>query len=164
MTPRGTLGLLGLAAVLVAYLLLVPAPAPPPLPESLLAAPVESIDALDVTWPDASVRVRRAEDGWRSDGGVTVAPDAIRDLLGTLATLRPTETLRGSDLGDYGLDARATKLVVGASGVTVLEMEIGDRNPAWTGVYVRRSGSNEVLVVGALLHWELEKLHAMATR
>jgi hypothetical protein len=164
-TPRGTLGLLAVAALLVAYLLLVPPPAPPPLPESLLSVPAESVDDVALTWPDAHLHVRRTDGVWRSDGGAVLPPDTVGDLLAALSTLRPMETLPGRDpVADYGLDARATTLVISAAGATVLRLRIGDRNPAWTGVYVQRSGSDDVVVVGALLHWELEKLHAMATR
>jgi hypothetical protein len=74
------------------------------------------------------------------------------------------ETLRsGDDVADYGLDAGAATLSVSAGGIDALRLRIGDRNPAWTGVYVQSSESDEVVVVGALLHWELEKLRAMAT-
>ena len=164
MTPRGTLGLLGLFAVLAAYLLLVPPPTPAPLPESLLAVPVETVDAIELTWPDRSLHARRVDAGWHVDAG-EAPPDAIGDLLGALSTLRPMEVLEAKEpIADYGLDTGATTLIVSASGTPVLHLAIGNRNPAWTGVYVRRIGSNDVLVVGALIHWELEKLHAMATR
>ena len=42
----------------------------------------------------------------------------------------------------------------------LLAMDIGTRNPAWTGSYARRDGRDEVLLVGALLRWELEKLRS----
>jgi hypothetical protein len=164
-TPRGTLALVAVAAVLVAYLLLVPPPAPPPLPEPLLSVPVESVDDVTLTWSDGQLRARRTDGGLRSDGGAILPPDAFGDLLEALSTLRAIETLPARDaMADCGLDARATTLVVSAGGAVVLQLRVGDHNPAWTGVYVQRSGSNDVVVVGALLHWELEKLHAMATR
>jgi len=39
-------------------------------------------------------------------------------------------------------------------------MDIGNRNPAWTGSYARRAGRAEVLLVGAVLRWELDKLRS----
>ncbi|HWP67203.1 MAG TPA: DUF4340 domain-containing protein [Candidatus Limnocylindria bacterium] len=163
MTLRGTLVLYAVLAVLAAYLLIVPPPAPPPGPESLLGVPVESADTIEIAWPDAAVRFRRSDGSWRSDAGA-VAPAAIDELLEALAMLRPTENLGApQEPADYGLDARATRVVVSAAGEPVASLEVGDRNPAWTGVYVRRTGSNDVVVVGALLHWELEKLRAVAT-
>jgi hypothetical protein len=44
----------------------------------------------------------------------------------------------------------------------VLQLEIGSRNPAWTGVYAAAHRCREIELVGALLHWEVEKLRAIA--
>jgi uncharacterized protein DUF4340 len=165
-TVRGTLGLLGVFAALAAYLLLVPPPAArlAPLVEPLLAVPAEQVDAIEVTWPERRLRATRLGGTWRSADGAVLPPGTIEDLLAALASLRPTETLAAPDgTVDYGL-ATGTTLVVSAEGVPVAQLRIGDRNPAWTGVYVRRTGSDDVVLVGALLHWELEKLRAAASR
>lgn len=165
MTLRGTLGLIGVLALLAAYLLLVPPPVRTPPAQPLLGIPVESVDTVELSWPDRQLRLRRSDTGWRLNDGRSVPSHMVDDLLVTLSTLRPMETLRaGDDVADYGLDARAVTLAVFAGGRDALRLRMGDRNPAQTGVYVQSSGSQEVLVVGALLHWEVEKLHAMATR
>jgi hypothetical protein len=90
----------------------------------------------------------------------------IDDLLAALATIRPMDALPegAPDLTDYGFGSAATTLAVSAGAAPIVQLQVGDRNPAWTGVYVRRTGSAEVLLVGALLHWELEKLRRVATR
>ena len=165
MTARGTLGLVALFALLVTYLELVPPPPPPQLPEPLLSVPAQSVDDVALIWPDGRLHLRRTDGAWRSDGGAVLPPDTPGDLLAALSTLRPTETLSGREpVADYGLDARATTIAISAEGATALELRVGDRNPAMTGAYVQRSGSSDVVVVGALLHWELEKLRPMATR
>jgi hypothetical protein len=162
MTVRGTLALLGLFAVLAAYVILVPAPTPHrPLAAPLLAEPVERVSALEIAWPDRRLRATRRGDRWQTDGGAPVAPGMVEDLLATLSTLRPTETLpAGEGTADYGLAPPAASLLLSAGGASVLRLEIGGRNPAWTGIYVRTTGDANVQLVGALLHWELEKLHA----
>jgi hypothetical protein len=67
------------------------------------------------------------------------------------------------DEAGYGLGASAQRLLVtGADGRPLLALEVGERNPAWTGLYVRRKGEREVVMVGALLRWELEKLRDAA--
>ena len=45
---------------------------------------------------------------------------------------------------------------------TIADVEVGAMNPAGTGVYVRRYGEPPVLLVGALLRWELEKVRRVA--
>jgi hypothetical protein len=165
MTVRGTLGLLALFAVLAAYVILVPAPGPRPLAAPLLTVPVERVSSLELVWPDRRLSATRVRDRWQMDGGTTLPPGMVEDLLATLSTLRPTETLPAGDgTADFGLAPPAAALLLSADGTIVLRLEIGARNPAWTGVYVRRTGDSSVQLVGALLHWELEKLHAMATR
>ena len=167
MTVRGTLGLLGLFAALALYLLVVAPPPerPPPLEDPLLSVPAEQVTRLEVRWPDGHLEARRVDGVWRVDGEGGVASEAIDDLLAVLATLRPTTILaRDVAAGDYGLGPAATSLTLSANGATVLHLLVGNRNPALTGVYVQRTGSDELWLVGALLHWELEKLHALVTR
>jgi hypothetical protein len=40
----------------------------------------------------------------------------------------------------------------------VLVLEIGERNPAGTGIYARRDGRSEVMLLGGILTWDLGKL------
>lgn len=165
MTVRGTVALLGLFAVLAAYLMLVAPPAArlPPLGDPLLAVPAARVTSLEIVWPDRRLRATRESDGWRLDGGAAFPAGVVEDLLATLTTLRPMERLAGNEgTADYGLGSPGTSLVLLAGDTTVLQLEIGSRNPAWTGVYVRRTGAGEIELVGALLHWEVEKLRAIA--
>jgi hypothetical protein len=124
------------------------------------------VKSVDLTWPDARLHAVRDDGAWHADGPAVLPAGMVDDLLVALATIRPIDTLAGSaaDATDYGFGSAATTLVVATRDAPVLQLQVGDRNPAWTGIYVRRTGSTEVLLVGALLHWELEKLHALATR
>ena len=164
MTPRGTLGLLALLAVLVAYVAIVDRPWSPAtsVEPPLLATPAARVTTVEITWPGAHLVGTRRDDGWYDQHGQRLSGGLVDDLLAALATVRPMETLpaAGATATEYGLGAAATGLALGANGTELLRLEVGDRNPAWTGVYVRRSGAGEVLVVGALLHWELTKLRA----
>ena len=66
-----------------------------------------------------------------------------------------------ADLEEYGLAASTERLrVLDGTGRELLAMDIGNRNPAWTGNYARRDGRDEVLLVGSLLRWELDKLRS----
>jgi len=166
MTVRGTLGLLGVCGLLVLYLLAVDGPfirRPPPHPP-LLTVPDSAVITVEIVWPDARLRVVRRGGVWHADGSTILPAGLIEDLLATLEAIRPTDALTPSesDAGDYGLGSAGTALILSGADGPVLELQIGDRNPAWTGMYVRRVGSAEVLVVGALLHWELQKIRAAA--
>jgi len=167
-TVRGTLGLLAALAVLVLYLVAVDAPPAPPRPPEapLLAVPAADATTVDLTWPDAHLHAVRRDGAWHADDPAVLPAGMVDDLLAALATIRPIDTLTASatDATDYGFGSGGTTLVVSTRDAPVLRLQVGDRNPAWTGIYVRRTGSMDVLLVGALLHWELEKLHTMATR
>ena len=166
MTVRGTLTLLGLFAVLATYLLLVPPPpAPHPSPGTpLLSVPADRVTSLAIVWADRRLRATRVGDGWRSDAGASFPADMIEDLLATLSTLRPTETLAdGESAADYGLAPPGASLVISEGDTRLLQLDVGGRNPAWTGVYVRRTGGAGVELVGALLDWELGKLRETAS-
>src|SRR5207244_11527338 len=65
--------------------------------------------------------------------------------------------------GDYGLGPGGRRLeLAAADGRPVLALELGGRNPAWTGLYARRAGEPAVLLVGGVLAWELEKVRQAA--
>ena len=163
MTLRGTLGLLLVLAVLVAYLWLPECerPAGPPL----LSAPQE--DVAQIEWEDGETRrvIMRAGDGWTDAAGRPWGSDAVTDLVEALATLRPLVVIdpEPKDPTKYGLGPGAPQLrLLDQAGRHLLALEIGSRNPAWTALYARLGGKPEVLLVGGLLRWELEKVRGAA--
>src|SRR5262249_56495047 len=91
--------------------------------------------------------------------------DVVADLVDSLGTIGPVMTVdpAPADPADYGFGPDAVRIrLLAQDGRPLLALDVGERNPAWTGLYARRTGSREVLLVGALLHWELEKLQAKA--
>ena len=156
-TVRGTLGLAALLAVLVAYLVSTRPPEPgsaddaPPVARSLdRATRVEITAGAAVTAFDRSAGV------WNDE--------RVGDFVHTLESLRVVATIDDAptDAALYGLGPDAPRLRVLAGTDVQLALEVGAMNPAETGVYVRRVGQPAVLLVGALLRWELEKLRRVA--
>lgn len=85
---------------------------------------------------------------------------AIDDFLGNLAQLGVlSEISAGPDeLTEYGLQPPKSVLRLQLRGHAVpLILEIGDHNPATTGVYVRIGESGPVALAGALVAWEFDK-------
>jgi hypothetical protein len=172
MTRRGTAALIVVLVAVVAYVWLVEvrrrgatpvASAPEEAP--LLAVPAARVARVELAEGETRrVAVRRAG-GWTDESGQAWQGEAVADLLETLGTLAPVMVVdpEPEDPGDYGLGPEATHLrLVAGDGQTLLDLEVGERNPAWTGVYARLGQRREVVLVGAVLHWELEKLHAAA--
>ena len=99
-----------------------------------------------------TVEAQRGAGGWRS----TEPPGAIDDFLHNLTQLSVLSDIPAGDLKDFGLQPAQSilQLQVGDRGPLVLQ--ISDRNPATTGVYVRL-GDGPVVLAGALVEWEFEK-------
>lgn len=172
MTARGTLVLVGVLMGLAVYLWLAevgrrtPLRPPAPVEEApLLAVPPAAVVRVEVE--DGGVRLVaiRRDSGWSDAEGRPWRGDVVADLLESLGTIRPVMTVDPdpADPADYGFGPDAVRIrLLAADGRSLLALDVGERNPAWTGLYARRTGSREVLLVGALLHWELEKLEAKA--
>lgn len=170
MTVRGTLGLVAVLVMLLGVVWLGERDAGPPGPPVLDAPPLLDASATAVTrleWADGTTRLTmvRTPGGWTDAAGRPWRSSAPADLLDALTTLRPVAVVSAnpSALGEYGLGADASRLeAFGADARPLLRLDLGRRNPAWTGLYVRRAGASDVLLVGALLQWELRKLRDAA--
>jgi|SRR5581483_3937196 len=170
MTARGTVALLAILGALLAYLWLfevgVPRTAAAPTDtEPLLAVPSAAIARVEVAEPGGRLTAIRSGAGWTDDRGRPWRDDAVSDLVDTLRSLRPVMVVdpHPATPADYGFADDVRRLdVADGGGRRVLALEIGERNPAWTALYVRRAGRPEVLLVGGVLGWELQKVHDAA--
>jgi hypothetical protein len=162
-TVRGTLGLAAVFAVLAGYLALTREPGPAGdegLPAVLVAVPADRIRRLDLAWGTHRVLATRVDGGWADERGRPWPADHVAALLQALTTLRPLAVIEDApgDPAVYGLGPDAMRLGVLDDTHEVAALELGASNPAGTALYVRRAGSPAVLLVGALLRWEVEKL------
>ncbi len=170
MTLRGTAVLALVLAILVTYLALsAPATHTPEVAVAsgppLLAVPTSDVTALELTHAAGRLSLVRTPNGWREGADRTLPSGIVTDLLDALATLRPITMVDDAPgaIADYGLGDDATRLhLVAGTDRPVLDLEIGARNPAWTGLYARRDGNPGVFLVGALLQWEIDKLRNTA--
>jgi hypothetical protein len=169
-TPRGTLLLGTVLVALAGYLWLGdsrsgsprPVAAEPP---ALLAVPASQITRVELEEKERTVVAVRGPAGWVDADGHPWVTDAVSDVVDTLTSLHPVMVVdpQPENLGDYGLDDGAVHLrLYGADKRVMLSLELGERNPAWTGVYARVDRGREVVLIGAVLHFELEKLRDAA--
>jgi len=170
MTVRGTALLVGLLTALLAYLWLgefrwrTTRAGAKPVP-ALLAVPPANVTRIDLEEHGRRLVAIRRDGGWIDAQGRPWRGDAVGDLLDTLGTIAPIMVVDAdpSDPGDYGIGPDTPRLrLLAAHGNELLDLEIGERNPAWTGLYARLAGQRDVILVGAVLHWELEKLRDAA--
>jgi hypothetical protein len=174
MGARGTLILALLVVIVGAYLWLeeVPPPEAGRSTGTLLGQPgagdpnqpVRHI--LDVR-PAEVVAIRLERDGTtratqRSGNTWSNAanPAAINDFLENMVPLAVLMDIPAdaADLRLYGLDPPRSVLQLQVSGrSTPLVLQIGNRNPSVTGVYVRLGEDGPVVLAGALVAWEFDK-------
>lgn len=162
MTARGTLILAATFVALAAWVLLIELPAdwnPPPPPPAVLAEPATTVTQLELTAGPTVVVARRGPAGWVNDRGEPWPFGAIDDLLATLATLRPLRTIvaDADEAARYHIGQRRLCLRR-ADGSIVLDLELGDLNPAETALYARTTAQPAIVLLGSVLQWELRKL------
>jgi hypothetical protein len=173
MTTRGTALLVGVLVALVAYIWLAEveprrhvahreeaAEAAP-----LLTVPAGAIARVALEERGARLTALRHERAWVDEEGRSWRGDAVSGLVETLGSLRPVMVVESdpAEPAEYGLGPDALRLEVSAEGGRpVLALELGQHNPSATGVYARVAGRHEVVLIGALLRWELDKLRDAA--
>lgn len=171
LADRGTLLLLVVLAALGGYLWLIEArrPARPVASTTeepaLLSASPAAVGRVELVEGDRRITATRRDGTWVDADGRAFDGSAVGDLLDTLTALQPVMEVdpEPSDVDGYGLGSAAQHLQISASdGRPLLALDVGERNPAWTGLYVRRAGERRVVLVGAVLRWELEKLRDAA--
>lgn len=122
----------------------------------LLAFDPAAVTAVAVRRGDQRWRAERAADGWSGAGRDTDIDGFLHDL-GELAVILPIEV--GPDtLRDHGLEPPQASVELTRAGAPPIVLQIGARNPPATGVYVRLGDQGPVVLTGALLLWDLEKV------
>lgn len=161
MTWRGTIGLAAILAALAAALWWAEQPASDGRAAvgTALLAPESTVTALELHVAGATHGFEFAGRSWRTAQG-DGAPARVEPLLDALRMLSPLLVVDAApeSPAEFGLGPDALRLVVWSGDIRLLDLDVGTRNPAWTGIYVRRHDARRVELVGALLAWELAKV------
>jgi hypothetical protein len=132
------------------------APAPSKTVVPLLEFPPAAVTGLRLERQNDSRETERRDGGWQGATNAAVIDDFLRTLteLGVLAEI----PVASPDFTDYGLQPPRGVLRLHLRGRSApLVIQIGEHNPAATGVYVRLGENGQVVLAGALVAWEFEK-------
>ena len=174
MSARGTLVLALLVAVSGLYLWFdVVRPAEPATPdpaskapglatpgaEPLLALVPEQVTSVRLRQGATTREAQRRTGRWSPDRANGLLDDFLRSLAG-LPVLHEIPAA-GGDLGDYGLaPPHGTIELRTADGTDVEVLEVGDRNPPGSAVYVRLVNRGRVVLAGALVRHDFDRTFA----
>jgi hypothetical protein len=157
------------ALALITFLTVLPGlkeAAPKRTGELVVALDPKQIRQVDVAPRDGGpYSFARKDGGWviKLPGGESEVPsDRLDGFLETLAGLTRLVVIDEPDVSraEFGLDpARA---VVTMRGDKEIALAIGDRNPPLTALYVQVLPKANIVLVGAVLLWEFDKLTALA--
>jgi len=152
-----TLALVGIAALLAAYIFLVEAKREPPPEEGALPTPAplwefEGGDLLEiaVTQGEQATAVEREGNEWRmtapeegeADGG------RLSGLAYLVAAMQSTRALADvDDLSAYGLAEPEVRATLVLSDGTTINLNIGAENPRHTARYVQVEGDSLIYLV-----------------
>ena len=166
MGTRSTWGLIALLSLLLLWIWRAEGPTQPttgPLPPVLLADASERIARVELIVGAQTTTATRAPSGWLDLQGRPFPHDAVTDLLVTLATLRPLRTIapEPNEAPRYAIGQRRLR-IVRDDGSVALDLELGNANPAQTALYARMTGQPDILMIGAVLAWDIGKLETAA--
>jgi len=168
------LGMAVLAAALGAFVFAVALPrieAPKRQTEArpLIDFPPSDFDAIDVERGRKEFRLVRSGSAWdiqEADRTEPVPDDRVEEFLASFAELPPLAEIGSSaevPLADFGLAPARDLVTLHRTEGEQIQLRIGGRNPPLTGVYVEIMPGGQVVLVGAVLLLEIDKLAALAS-
>ncbi|RLC74167.1 MAG: hypothetical protein DRI81_14255 [Chloroflexi bacterium] len=152
-----TLALVGIAALLAAYIFLVEAKREPPPEEGVMPTPAplwefEGGDLVEITVTrrEQTAAVERSGDSWRMTAPEASEADSNRlsGLAFQVAAIKPTRALADvDDLSAYGLEEPEVQATLVLSDGTTINLNVGAENPRRTARYVQVEGDSLVYLI-----------------
>jgi hypothetical protein len=164
MSPRVTVALAALVALVAVYIFAVDRPMAQRAEQAkhLIQLSKDQITGVALESPKGRVELARLDaTHWQLTRPVRVpaASFAVSDLLDAVTGLTPQRTLRGagSDLAAYGLDKPVARLTLRTAGGPPVTLEIGKASPVATALYARLVPGAAVYLVDSSLRDTLSK-------
>ena len=121
----------------------------------------EHVTQVDLLFDGQHLVCQRTAEGWKqASSGALVPADAIDDFLTNLRKLVNLGEVEGAaaQLAEYGLQPPASRVVLQVEGEGTRTLTIGKHNPVQTSIYAQINESPQVVLVGAVVLWDMRKL------
>lgn len=130
--------------------------------EALFAVDTAAIDGIDILHDGAVLTLNRSENGWKLTTPVSDEADiqTVNDLLSSVAsaTIRAVASTNPAKQSLFQTDTLyGTIVTLRGSGAVLSSAIIGKQGAEWNERYVRRSNSDEVLLVAGLQYYRFTK-------
>jgi hypothetical protein len=122
---------------------------------------LEHVTQVDLLFDGQHLVCQRTAEGWKqASSGAQVPADAIDDFLMNLKKLVNLGEVEGAaaQLSEYGLQPPASRVVLQVEGEGSRTLTIGKHNPVQTSIYAQINESPQVVLVGAVVLWDMRKL------
>ena len=121
----------------------------------------EKITQLDVVFDGQRLVGKRTPEGSkREQSGEPLPSVVVDDFLTSLTTLVNLGNVEGKpeELSEYGLKPPKTQITVHLEGAGIQTLALGRHNPVNTSLYALVNQSQQVILVGSVISWDLRKL------
>ena len=121
----------------------------------------EKITQLDVVFDGQQLIGKRTPEGWkREQSGESLPSAVVDDFLTALTKLVNLGGVEGKpeELSEFGLKPPQTHITVHVEGTGPQTLALGKHNPVNTSLYALVNQSQQVILVGSVISWDLRKL------
>lgn len=136
-----------------------------------LERPLFTFSPADVTQINVFFRQQRlvfqhTAEGWKHSQGIPIKTQTVQDFLTDLVKLVQLGVLEGVDkeLAEYGLDPAEASITIQLASGESYSLSLGKRNPVQSSLYAQVNQTSEVVLVGAVVLWDMRKLFTAANQ
>lgn len=127
----------------------------------------EAVTQIELVYNQQRLVCQRGQGGWQlAATGMPVRTEAVQDFLGNLGKLLHLGDVEGiqEELGEYGLKPPQASITLKLSAQETRRLQIGTRNPVQSSLYAQINDSPQVVLVGAVVLWDIRKLFTAANQ
>jgi hypothetical protein len=127
----------------------------------------ERVTQIDLLFDEQHLVCQRTAGGWQQvPDGKPLRQDVVDDFLTNLRKLVNLGEVEidPTQLAEFGLQPPESRVVLTLEGEETRTLALGKRNPVQSSLYAQVNDSPQVVLVGAVVLWDMRKLVTAANR
>lgn len=130
----------------------------------LFAFAPQDVTQIEVFFRQQRLVFQRTREGWTHSQGTPIRTEVVQDFLSNLVKLVQLGALEGvnQELAEYGLDPPEASITVQLGDAVSYSLSLGKRNPVQSSLYAQVNEAPQVVLVGAVVVWDMRKLFTAA--